>query len=150
MSLTELMNKKVYSRPKEGKHTLVLKSVKEVSTENYEYLEFNTMLDDEREFKVNMFERDLSFFQTALIKELKTEGCTFGELLARAIKEGTKFNVWINYNIATTDTDGKTTTREYTNIYWSEPKATTDATNTEEFLKAVAEASASKQSESLV
>lgn len=144
MSLTELMNKKVYSRPKAGQHTLVLKSVKEVSTDNYEYLEFNTVLDDEREFKINMFERDLSFFQTALIKELKTEGCTFGELLARAIKEGIKFNVWVQYNIAsTTDTDGKVTTREYTNIYWSEPKATTNnTTSTEEFMKAVAEASA--------
>ena len=143
MSLTELMNKKVYSKPQEGQHTLVLKSVKEVATDSYEYLEFNTVLDGEREFKINMFERDLSFFQTALIKELKTEGCTFGELLARAIKEGIKFNVWVQYNIAsTTDTDGKATTREYTNIYWSEPKATANNTNTEEFLKAVAEATA--------
>ena len=147
MSLTELMNKKVYSRPKEGQHTLVLKSVKEVSTDSYEYLEFNTVLDDEREFKVNMFERDLSFFQTALIKELKTEGCTFGELLARAIKERTKFNVWIQYNIVSgTDQDGKPTTREFTNIYWSEPRTTTDNTATdEEFLKAVAEAQSKSQ-----
>lgn len=149
MSLTELMNKKVYSRPKEGQHTLVLKNVKEVSTDSYEYLEFNTVLDDEREFKVNMFERDLSFFQTALIKELKTEGCTFGELLARAIKEHTKFNVWIQYNVVSgTDQEGKPTTREFTNIYWSEPKATTESTvNDEEFLKAVANAT---QSSSLV
>lgn len=141
MSLTELMNKKVYSRPKEGKHTLILKSIKEVSTDSYEYLEFNTILDNEREFKINMFERDLSFFQTALIKELKTEGYTFGELLARAIKEKTNFTVWVQYNIVSgTDTEGKPTTREFTNIYWSEPKTAENAVSDEEFLKAVANA----------
>lgn len=141
MSLTELMNKKVYSRPKEGQHTLVLQSVKEVSTDTYEYLEFNTVLDNEREFKINMFERDLSFFQTALIKALKTEGCTFGELLARAIKEKTSFNVWVQYHIVSgTDAEGKASTREFTNIYWSEPKTADNTSADEEFLKAVKDA----------
>lgn len=148
MSLTELMNKKVYSRPKEGQHTLVIQSVKTVHTDTYEYLEFNTLLDNERDFKINMFERDLSFFQTALIRELGVEGETFGELLARAIQAKTKFNIWIQYNVVSgTDQDGKPTTREFTNIYWSEPKATApvNTVSDDEFMKAVALADSEKR-----
>lgn len=147
MAIKDLLNKKVYSKPTEGHHTIVIKQVREVTGSNYEYLEFNTMLDGVREFKINMFERDLGFFQSALLKKIGIEGTTFGDLLNRAITNKEELDIWIRYNrvISTESDNNNPTTREFTNIYWTEPRATTTETTNEEndaeFLKAIADAS---------
>ena len=145
MAIKDLLNKKVYSKPTEGHHTIVIEQVREVIGDNYEYLEFSTVLDGAREFKINMFERDLGFLQSVLLKKIGIEGATFGELLSKAITKKEQFDIWIRYNTVTsTETDNSNpTTREFTNIYWTEPKTTAVASTEEddkEFLKAVATA----------
>ena len=145
MAIKDLLNKKVYSKPTEGHHTIRIEKVREVIGQNYEYLEFSTILDGVREFKINMFERDLGFFQSALLKKIGIEGATFGELLSKAISEEAELDIWIRYNRVTNveATEDHPTTREFTNIYWTEPKTVVaNEADDEAFLKAVAEASA--------
>lgn len=117
--LNELITKKVWKKPEEGKHTAVLcnwgvASYKATETrEAGEYLECEFLLDDKREIKKNLFEQDVRILASALVSKYFEEGLSLVELLNRWVSEKTKVDLWIKYNTANEV--------EYTNFYWFEP-----------------------------
>lgn len=128
--LTNLMEKKRWSRPTEGKHTIIIKEVTIEERPDFEMLILNTVLDDKREYTIRMFCRndecrDLDFLSRALIEKYG-EGHTTGELLQRAIQKEEKLDVWIYYN---TVINNSGETQEFTNHYWFERTIASEKSN---------------------
>ena len=121
--LANLMSKKRWERPTEGKHTVVIKGmeIEEYPNQNFEILVLHTILDKTREYDIRMFCRDdqcrdLDFLCKALIA-MYGEGQSASELLNKVIEEEKEVPVWVYYN---TSTNSAGETQEFTNHYWFE------------------------------
>ena len=119
MTINDLITKKVWKKPEEGKHTAVLLSWKVVDFEATEkreagdYLECEFLLDDKRDIRKNLFEQDVRIMASALVNKYFDEGYSLAEMLNKLVAEKIKVDLWIKYN---TNNDV-----EYTNFYWYEP-----------------------------
>ena len=120
--LKELMNKKRWSRPTEGKHSFLCTKIRIEEYEEYEILVLEGVLDKERDYAIRMFCRDnkctdLDYLGNALIAKFG-EGQSVIELLNKVIDEKVVLDVWVYYNTVTNTDDN--TTQTYTNHYWRE------------------------------
>lgn len=120
MSMKDLMTKKRWTRPTEGKHSVVINSYRIEENDKYSAIILDTMMDKQRDYTIRMFVRndectDLNYLCRALMEKFG-EGLTAVDYLNRAIKEKTEIDLWVYYNIVISDNGAQ----EYTNNYWFE------------------------------
>ena len=133
--LNDLLERPVWKRPEEGKHTIIIKKwLKEPCTnkdgEADNYLACTLLIDNKRELRKNFFENDVRRLANALITKYLEEGQTIPALINTCVDKAIEIDCWIEYRI---DDNG----REYDNYYWDEDKYnatkvlnTTDTNNT--------------------
>ena len=117
--LKDLMNKTFNAEITEGQHKAVLTSFEykqHPSNESYDYIAMVFTIDGKREFKRNMFERDVSIMLSQTRRQLNraAEDINPIEYLKDLINNKTELEIWITYPIVPT----RNGARRVQNIAW--------------------------------
>ena len=117
--LKDLMNKTFNAEITEGQHKAVLTAFEykqHPSNESYDYMAMVFVIDGKREFKRNMFERDISIMLSQTRRQLNraSEDINPTEYLKGLIDSKTELEIWITYPIVTT----RNGARRVQNIAW--------------------------------
>ena len=117
--LKDLMNKTFNAEITEGQHKAVLTAFEykqHPSNESYDYMAMVFSIDGKREFKRNMFERDISIMLSQTRRQLNraSEDINPTEYLKGLIDNKTELEIWITYPIVTT----RNGARRVQNIAW--------------------------------
>ena len=117
--LKDLMNKTFSAEITEGQHKAVLTSFEykqHPSNESYDYIAMVFTIDGKREFKRNMFERDVSIMLSQTRRQLNraAEDINPIEYLKDLINNKTELEIWITYPIVPT----RNGARRVQNIAW--------------------------------
>lgn len=117
--LKDLMNKTFNAEITEGQHKAVLTSFEykqHPSNEAYDYIAMVFVIDGKREFKRNMFERDISIMLSQTRRQLNraSEDINPIEYLKDLINNKTELEIWITYPIVPT----RNGARRVQNIAW--------------------------------
>ena len=117
--LKDLMNKTFNAEITEGQHKAVLTAFEykqHPSNESYDYIAMVFVIDGKREFKRNMFERDISIMLSQTRRQLNraSEDINPTEYLKGLIDNKTELEIWITYPIVTT----RNGARRVQNIAW--------------------------------
>ena len=129
--LKDLMNKTFNAEITEGQHKAVLTSFEykqHPSNESYDYIAMVFVIDGKREFKRNMFERDISIMLSQTRRQLNraAEDINPTEYLKDLIDNKTELEIWITYPIVST----RNGARRVQNIAWQ--NISTSESNDEE------------------
>ena len=129
--LKDLMNKTFNAEITEGQHKAVLTSFEykqHPSNESYDYIAMVFVIDGKREFKRNMFERDISIMLSQTRRQLNraSEDINPTEYLKDLIDNKTELEIWITYPIVST----RNGARRVQNIAWQ--NISTSESNDEE------------------
>ena len=130
--LKDLMNKTFTAEITEGQHKAVLTSFEykqHPSNESYDYIAMVFVIDGKREFKRNMFERDISIMLSQTRRQLNraSEDINPIEYLKGLIDNKTELEIWITYPIVST----RNGARRVQNIAWQNI-STSESTDEEE------------------
>ena len=117
--LKDLMNKTFNAEITEGQHKAVLASFEykqHPSNESYDYIAMVFVIDGKREFKRNMFERDISIMLSQTRRQLNraAEDINPIKYLKDLIDNKTELEIWITYPIVPT----RNGARRVQNIAW--------------------------------
>ena len=117
--LKDLMNKTFNAEITEGQHKAVLTAFEykqHPSNESYDYIAMVFLIDGKREFKRNMFERDISIMLSQTRRQLNraSEDINPNEYLKDLIDNKTELEIWITYPIVPT----RNGARRVQNIAW--------------------------------
>ena len=117
--LKDLMNKTFNAEITEGQHKAVLTAFEykqHPSNESYDYIAMVFTIDGKREFKRNMFERDISIMLSQTRRQLNraSEDINPNEYLKDLIDSKTELEIWITYPIVPT----RNGARRVQNIAW--------------------------------
>ena len=117
--LKDLMNKTFNAEITEGQHKAVLTAFEykqHPSNESYDYIAMVFVIDGKREFKRNMFERDISIMLSQTRRQLNraSEDINPNEYLKGLIDNKTELEIWITYPIVPT----RNGARRVQNIAW--------------------------------
>ena len=117
--LKDLMNKTFNAEITEGQHKAVLTAFEykqHPSNEAYDYIAMVFSIDGKREFKRNMFERDISIMLSQTRRQLNraSEDINPIEYLKDLIDNKTELEIWITYPIVPT----RNGARRVQNIAW--------------------------------
>ena len=117
--LKDLMNKTFTAEIAEGQHKAVLTAFEykqHPSNESYDYIAMVFVIDGKREFKRNMFERDISIMLSQTRRQLNraSEDINPTEYLKDLIDNKTELEIWITYPIVST----RNGARRVQNIAW--------------------------------
>ena len=117
--LKDLMNKTFNAEITEGQHKAVLTAFEykqHPSNESYDYIAMVFVIDGKREFKRNMFERDISIMLSQTRRQLNraAEDINPTEYLKDLIDNKTELEIWITYPIVST----RNGARRVQNIAW--------------------------------
>ena len=117
--LKDLMNKTFTAEITEGQHKAVLTAFEykqHPSNEAYDYIAMVFIIDGKREFKRNMFERDISIMLSQTRRQLNraSEDINPTEYLKDLIDNKTELEIWITYPIVPT----RNGARRVQNIAW--------------------------------
>ena len=117
--LKDLMNKTFNAEITEGQHKAVLTAFEykqHPSNEAYDYIAMVFSIDGKREFKRNMFERDISIMLSQTRRQLNraSEDINPTEYLKGLIDNKTELDIWITYPIVPT----RNGARRVQNIAW--------------------------------
>ena len=117
--LKDLMNKTFNAEITEGQHKAVLTAFEykqHPSNESYDYIAMVFVIDGKREFKRNMFERDISIMLSQTRRQLNraSEDINPNEYLKGLINNKTELEIWITYPIVPT----RNGARRVQNIAW--------------------------------
>ena len=117
--LKDLMNKTFTAEIAEGQHKAVLASFEykqHPSNEAYDYIAMVFTIDGKREFKRNMFERDISIMLSQTRRQLNraSEDINPTEYFKDLINNKTELDIWISYPIVPT----RSGARRVQNIAW--------------------------------
>ena len=129
--LKDLMNKTFNAEITEGQHKAVLTAFEykqHPSNESYDYIAMVFTIDGKREFKRNMFERDISIMLSQTRRQLNraSEDINPNEYLKDLIDSKTELEIWITYPIVPT----RNGARRVQNIAWQ--NISTSESNDEE------------------
>ena len=130
--LKDLMNKTFNAEITEGQHKAVLTAFEykqHPSNEAYDYIAMVFIIDGKREFKRNMFERDISIMLSQTRRQLNraSEDINPTEYLKDLIDNKTELEIWITYPIVPT----RNGARRVQNIAWQNI-STSDSDDKEE------------------
>ena len=136
--LKDLMNKTFTAEITEGQHKAVLTAFeykKHPSNEAYDYIAMVFIIDGKREFKRNMFERDISIMLSQTRRQLNraAEDINPIEYLKDLIDNKTELDIWITYPIVPT----RNGARRVQNIAWQNISTSDSADEEEEIPEGV-------------
>ena len=121
-SLRELMNNTFAGEIAEGKHTALITNFKYVENESNpdnSYITLELLIDGKREYKKNLFLRDVSIMLSHTRRQLgrANEDIVPGVYLKELIDTKTVLNIWFEYPVVAT----RTGARRVQNISWLPP-----------------------------
>ena len=121
-TLRELMNNTFAGEITEGKHECILTNFKYVENEtnpDNSYITITLELDGKREYKKNLFLRDVSIMLSHTRRQLNraNEDIVPGVYLKELIDNKVKLNIWFEYPVVAT----RTGARRVQNISWLPP-----------------------------